>query len=72
MAIMISLPCMMPVTPVPPGPRPSLLPSLHGHAGVWQSGLLHREWGGGHWLLLHPPGGKAGHEREAMTERETG
>ena len=68
MAIMMTMTSMMPVTPVPPGSRSPLLPCLHGHAGVWQPGILHREWGGGHGLLLHPPGEIAGHESEAMTE----
>ena len=35
-------------------------PGPHGHAPLWQPGLLHRERRGGHWVLLHTPGDVVG------------
>ena len=35
---------------------PACVPHLDWDDGVWKSGVLYRDGGGGHWLLLHPSG----------------
>ena len=39
-----------------PGPGTPLLSGHHGHVVLREPGVLHRERGGGHWVLLHPAG----------------
>ena len=45
-----------PSLPPSPGSWTPVLVGVHGHAGLWQSCLLHWEWWRRHWVLLNSTG----------------